>query len=115
MKRTVTIEDRMPEIIETMCDEVREYLEEWLDENHDIDDGEPGLPSLCDSLDCDGRIHEIVDGNVPPYDRVIKDLMYMHGDEIEAVFDDAGFSRDDNWPQGWRAAAIYQTRPSGFW
>jgi hypothetical protein len=35
--------------------------------------------------------------------------MYLHGSEVEQAFDDAGIGekKDEDWPMGWHAAAIY--------
>jgi hypothetical protein len=45
--------------------------------------------------------------------------MYLHGTEVEQAFDDAGLgSKDDQWPSGWQAAAIYcyiQQEVSNWW
>ncbi len=51
---------------------------------------------------------DIVDGSVPIYTQEIKDIMYLHGDDVEEAFDNAGIGgKDGKWPMGWQAAAIY--------
>lgn len=105
MKRTVEIEDSLQECVDAAISEVHEALEDYLTSNPDTDE----TPDLGNDLDYGGRIHEIVDGSVPVYTKEIDDIFYLHGREVEQAFDDAGIGekKDEGWPMGWRAAAIY--------
>lgn len=104
-KRTVEIEDNLDEIIETTIDEVKQLLLDYLNDNPDTSE----VPDLYDDLDYSGDIHEIIDGSVPIYTGEIEDLFYLYGNEFEETFDNAGIGdkNNDNWPSGWKAAAIY--------
>lgn len=105
MKRTIEIEDTLQDRVDSAIEDVNTKLETYLKDNPDTDD----LPCLNNDLDYSGAIHEIVDGSVPIYTGEINDTFFLHGDEIEQAFDDAGIgSKDDkDWPMGWKAAAIY--------
>ena len=104
MKRNVDIDDTLQERVDGACQEVEDYLLEYLAENPDLDE----LPCLRNDLDYAGSIHEIVDGSVPIYTQEIIDIFYLHGQDVEQAFDDAGLgSKDDDWPMGWREAAVY--------
>lgn len=99
--------DNMPKvkIVDGAIEEVKDELLDYLKENPDTDE----LPDLGNDLDYSGRIHEIVDGSVPIYTKEIEDIMYLHGNDVEQAFDDAGIGdkSSDGWPSGWKAAAIY--------
>jgi len=104
-KRTVEIDDTLQDCVDGAIESVKDALIEYLDNNTGTDE----TPELVDDLDYSGTIHEIVDGAVPIYTSEINDIFYLHGDDIEQAFDDAGIgSKDDKgWPMGWKAAAIY--------
>lgn len=108
MQRTITINDTLPGIIGSLQSDVADLLREWLDDNADRDT-EPDTPCLHSDLDYSGRVHGLVDGAVPIYTGEQRDLWYLYGDEFEAAFDDAGIGNksDDDWPMGWKPAAIY--------
>lgn len=120
MKKTIEIEDNLQEIVDMTIGEVKDELLNWLKENHDCnyeknDAGEwegcePEAPDMGNDLDYSGRIHEIIDGSVPIYTHEITDIFYLHGDDVEQAFDDAGIGEKkdgDGWPMGWKAAAVY--------
>jgi hypothetical protein len=104
MKRTIEIEDTLQDCVDNAIDSVRDEIVSYLDQNPDTDES----PEWND-LDYSGAMHEIIDGSVPIYTAEINDIFYLHGDEVEQAFDDAGIgSKDDKgWPMGWKAAAIY--------
>lgn len=104
-KRTVEIDDTLQDCVDEAIESVKNELIEYLDQNQDTDEA----PDLYDDLDYSGAIHQIIDGSVPIYTADINDIFYLHGDDVEAAFDDAGIgSKDDKgWPMGWKAAAIY--------
>lgn len=102
--RSYEIDDTLQDCVDSAIEEVKQELLDHLKENPDTDE----LPDIGNDLDYSGRIHEIVDVSVPIYTQEIKDIMYLHGDDVEQAFDDAGIgSKDDKWPAGWQAAAIY--------
>lgn len=99
--KTVEIEDNLDDIIEGVKDEVKDLAIEWIKDN-----GEK--PDLFNNLDYDGSFHDIVDSAVPVYTSEINDLFYLYGDDFEEAFDNVGIGdKDDSWPNGWKAAAIY--------
>ena len=104
MKRTIEIDDTLSEIVDSAIADVRQELENYLQEN------EPDkVPCISNDLNYSGAIHEIVDSAVPIYTKQIDDLFYLYGAEFEEAFDNAGIGskEDSGWPMGWRPAAIY--------
>jgi len=101
MKRTIEMDDDLQEWVDSAIDELKDLLTGYLDENPDIDD----LPCLSNDLDYSGAFHEIVDGCVPIYTQDIEDAFYLHGDELEEAYENAGIGNknEDNW----KGAAIY--------
>ena len=104
-KQTVEIDDTLQGCVDSAIESVKDELVSYLDQNPDTDE----TPDLGNALDYSGTIHEIIDGSVPIYTSEIRDIFYLHGDEVEEAFNDAGIgSKDDKgWPMGWKAAAIY--------
>jgi hypothetical protein len=107
MKRKIEIEDTLQDCVDGAIESVKDALESYLADNPDTDE----TPCISNDLDYSGTIHEIIDGAVPVYTSEIRDIFYLHGDEVEQAFDDAGIGekRDgqDGFPCGWKAAAIY--------
>jgi len=99
--RTIEIEDNLDEIIKSVKDDVNTEIENYIKENED-------KPDFSD-LDYSGVIHEIIDSAVPIYTYEINNLFFLYGNEIEQAFENAGIGEknDDDWPSGWKAAAIY--------
>lgn len=104
-KRTVEIDDTLQDCVDEAIEGVEAELRSYLEQNPDTEE----TPDLGNDLDYSGAVHEIVDGAVPIYTAEIEGLFYLHGDEIEQAFDDAGIGSKENehWPMGWKAAAIY--------
>jgi hypothetical protein len=101
MKRTIEIEDTLDEIIDSVKEDVKNLAIEWIKDNDE-------KPDLYNDLDYNGSFHEIVDGAVPVYTYEINNLFYLYGDEFVQAFDNAGIGdKNDEWPSGWKAAAIY--------
>jgi len=97
--RNIQVEDTLPDRVEVAISEVKEELIKYLNEN------EPdSCPDLND-LDCSGAIHEIVDGCVPIYTHEINTAWYLHGQEIEAAYENAGVGNNPRENDG--MAAIY--------
>ncbi len=105
MKRTIEIEDTLQDCVDSAIEETKTLLTDYLADNPDTD----SLPCLNNDLDYSGSFHEIIDGSVPVYTSEINDIFYLHGDEVERAFDNAGIGEknDSGWPCGWKAAAIY--------
>src|SRR3990167_10758212 len=104
MKRQIEIDDTLQDCVDGAIGSVKEELLSYLDANPDTDE----TPDLGNDLDYSGAIHEIVDGAVPIYTQEIADIMYMHGDDVEQAFDNAGIGEKEDgagWPMGWKAAA----------
>ncbi len=105
-KRTVEIDDTLQGCVDSAIESVKDALIEYLDQNPDTDE----TPDMGNDLDYSGTIHEIIDGSVPIYTAEIRDIFYLHGDDVEQAFDDAGFGEKKDgpgWPMGWKAAAVY--------
>jgi hypothetical protein len=104
-KRMVEIDDTLQDCVDSAIEEVKAELLSHLEQNPDTDE----LPDLGNDLDYSGAIHQIIDGSVPVYTADINDIMYLHGNDVERAFDDAGIGEkdDEHWPMGWKAAAIY--------
>lgn len=104
-KRTVEIDDTLQDCVDSAIESVEQELRSFLEQNPDTDE----TPDMGNDLDYSGAIHEIVDGSVPVYTSEINDIFYLHGDDVEQAFDDAGIGtkEDKGWPMGWKAAAIY--------
>ena len=105
MKKTVEINDTLQERVDSAIADVEAELRSYLDQNPDTAE----TPDLGNDLDYSGAIHEIVDPSVPIYTSEINDIFYLHGNDIEAAFDDAGIGEktDKGWPSGWKPAAVY--------
>lgn len=105
MKITVEINDTLQERVDGAIEEVKAELLNYLKTNPDTNK----TPCLNNDLDYSGAIHDIIDGSVPIYTKEINDIFYLHGSDVESAFDDAGIGEknDQNWPNGWKAAAIY--------
>lgn len=105
MKRTIEIDDTLQDRVAFAIADVRELLITYLANNPDVTE----TPCLHNDLDYDGSVHEIVDLSVPVYHHEIDTMFFLHGNRIENAFENAGFgSKDDEqWPNGWKAAAVY--------
>ena len=108
MSNTVTLTDKLPELIKSAVDEVEILLGEYWEDC----DGEE-FPCLNNNLDCDGRVHQIVDGTVPIYTHELDALEYFHGRSgRERLDEEFGPSKEEagkeGWPMGKFPAAVYQ-------
>lgn len=99
-KRTIEIEDTLQERVDSAIEDVKNELLRYCEDN------EPDkLPDLGNDLDYSGAIHEIVDGSVPIYTKEINDTWYLHGNELEEAYENAGVG--DNPKENNGLAAIY--------
>jgi len=115
MERMIKIDDTLQECVDNAIEQVEELAGEWMKDNPDS-----GIPDLYNDLDYSGGVHEIVDSCTPIYDSEIDAIFYLHGNLVEAAFDDAGIGEksNDGWPCGWKAGAIYcyiESQVSEWW
>lgn len=85
-KRTVEMEDNLPDRVDSAIDDVKQELLNYLEQNPDTDE----VPCLNNDLDYSGTIHEIVDGTVPIYTKEIDDTYYLYGRELDEAYENAG-------------------------
>lgn len=107
MKRTITINDNLAEIMKRAINNTENVLSQYIEQNPSkiSTGGKINVPCLDTDLDYDGTIHQIVDQAVPIYDQEIKDLWYLYEKEFEKAYDNAGIG--DREQTNWRGAAIY--------
>jgi hypothetical protein len=103
MKKTIEVNDTLQERVNSAIADVKDLLAQYLKDNTPDE-----LPGMGNDLDYSGSVHEIIGSSVPVYTHEIDTIMYLHGNEVEQAFEDSGIgSKDDKWPCGWKAAAIY--------
>lgn len=100
-KRTIEIDDVLPDCVDSAIQEVERELREYLADNPDCDE----TPCLHNDLDYSGAIHEIVDGAVPIYTAQIEAAWFLHGRELEEAYGNAGGG--ENLRENNGMAAIY--------
>jgi hypothetical protein len=103
MNRTVEIEDTLQERVESACDDVKDLLIQYLDENPDTDD----VPCINNDLDYSGSVHEIVDGSVPIYTGEIEDTWYLYSRRLEEAYENAGVGSNPRENDGMVAIYFY--------
>lgn len=101
---------KLEEIIGIAQGELKEYFFEYCEEEGLTN--EHNAPCLFNDLNYNGRVHEIIDSSVPIWDSEIKDIFYLSGlgEETEEEFEfqfGVESKTDKEWPNGWKAAAIY--------
>jgi hypothetical protein len=101
-KRTIEVDDVLPDCVETAIDYVNDLLRDY------IKDNEPdAVPCLSNDLDYDGRVHEIVDGAVPIYDGQIEAAWFLHGRDLEEAYENAGVGENPRENGGMAAIHYY--------
>lgn len=98
-KRTIEIDDVLPDRVASAIEDVERELRERLVEN------KPEKIPLLGDLDYSGSIHEIVDGAVPVYTRDIEAAWFLHGRDLEEAYENACVG--DNPREGGGTAGIY--------
>ena len=93
MKKTIDIEDKLPERAKLAKQEVAKLFERYMQENKPT-----CFPDLCD-LDKAGEVHEIVDSCVPIYTWDIKVAWFLHESEIITALDNEGLLEEDGNPR----------------
>lgn len=99
-KRTIEIDDVLPDRVASAIESVEEELRDYIKENQP-----DAVPCLSNDLDCDGSIHDIVDGAVPIYTRDIEAAWFLHGPKLEEAYENAGVGENPRENNG--MAAIY--------
>jgi len=99
MKKTVDIEDSLDGRVEMAIEEVKNFLLE------DLDSNDPNSCPSISNLDFSGRIHEIIDGSVPVYYSEIRDIWYLHSEELEEAYEESGIGSNSRENDG--MTAIY--------
>ena len=108
--RTVEIEDVLNSCVETAIDKVKDLLEEYIKEN-DSD----SLPCLNNDLDYSGSVHEIIDGRVPIYTRIIDDTWYLYKSDLIEAYENAGIGSNPMENDGMSAIFCYIEQKVGEW
>jgi hypothetical protein len=62
---------------------------------------------LGNDLDYSGQVHEIVDGSVPIYNKEIEDTWYLHGNQLEEAYENAGVGDNPRENSGMTAIYFY--------
>ena len=101
---TITLDDSLQDCVDGAISEVETAITEWLEDNTDFDPDTDEL-DLSNDLDYSGRVHEIIDGAVPIYTREIETAWFLHGNDLEEAYENAGFG--DNPRQNNGTIAIY--------
>ena len=95
------------DILSQLEKDIRQAVREYLDF---VGDDVPSADELWDQVDNNSPIFDLIDQAVPIWTKDQNDLFWAFGDEIESAFDDvygAEAKKDDGWPMGWKAAALF--------
>lgn len=98
MKITVEMEDHLSTCVEKAIDMVRDELISYMKENNVKE-------CTIEDANFNGAIHEIIDSCVPIYRKIIKDIWYLHEDDLTNAYLNAGIG--ENPLENGGAAAIY--------
>ena len=85
MKRTVEIDDNLDGIVDNAIEEVKTLISTYLEENPEAE-----WKEVSDRLNYDGGVDEIIDSSVPVYTGEIKGLWFLHSNEFEEAYENAG-------------------------
>jgi hypothetical protein len=110
-KRTIEIEDVLPECVESAIEDVEALLREYVSRVP----YRTSVPDLGNDLDCHGRVHEIVDGAVPIYTRDIEAAWFLHGRELEQAYENAGVGSNPRENDGMAAIYYYISEAVAAW
>ena len=110
MKRMVEIEDVLDSCVESAIESVKDLLEEYVKEN-DSD----SLPCLNNDLDYSGSVHEVIDGCVPIYTRIIEDTWYLYKSDLIEAYENAGIGSNPMENDGMSAIFCYIQQKVGEW
>ena len=101
-RRTVEIDDTLPDRVASAIEDVKEELLRYCAENEPT-----SFPCLNNDLDYSGSIHEIIDSSVPIYTKEIEDAWYLHGRELEQAYENAGIGENPRENDGMVAIYCY--------
>lgn len=110
-KRTIEIEDVLPECVESAIEDVETLLREYVSRVP----YRTSVPDLGNELDCHGLVHEIVDGAVPIYTRDIEAVWFLHGRELEQAYENAGVGSNPRENDGMAAIYYYISEAVAVW
>ena len=105
-KRTIIIDDKLPDMVEGIKAALEEMLTEYLEERKPA-----RLPDLSNDLDYAGVVHEMIESWIPVYTYELHDIYYLHGAEIQDVVDiwdrDCGPDSHEIQLDTWRMRGVY--------
>ena len=110
MKRTVEINDNIPEILSALKADTQWELKKWLHDNmkqQAIDGDNIDTPCLSNDLDYSGSIHDLIDGAVPVYYHEIDGLWYLYKNDFIEAYEGAGIGDDPTENSGMTAIYCY--------
>ena len=99
-KVTVEMDDTLDELVESVEADVLQDFMDYLEENPELED----FDDYYQDRGCD-VVHEIVDSATPIYNKEIDDLYYLHGNEFDEAYENAGIG--DGTEDNHKAITIY--------
>ena len=118
MKRTIEINDTLPEILSALQTDVRWVLKCWIHDNakDEVLAGENiDTPCMSHDLDDSGAIHELIDGAVPVYYSEIDGLWYLYKSEFLEAYEGMGIGEDPTENNGMAAIYCYLQQEISNW
>ena len=118
MKRTIEINDTLPEILSALQTDVRWVLKCWIHDNvkEEVLAGESiDTPCMSNDLDYSGAIHELIDGAVPVYYSEIDGLWYLYKSEFIEAYEGMGIGEDPTENSGMAAIYCYLEQEISDW
>jgi len=100
VKRIIEIDDTLEELIKSVEEDIQNDFIEYLKENPELDD----FDSYYQNRGVDA-LHEIADDNTPIYDAEIDGLYYLHSEELEESYKNAGIGEGNE--ENHKAITIY--------
>lgn len=110
-KITIEMDDTLQDNVDQAIEEVKDCLNDYLDENPDTDE----LPDFGNNLNYSGRIDEIIDSCTPIYTKEIEDTWYLHSSELEDAYENAGFGDNPRENNGMTAIYCYIQQKVNEW
>ena len=117
-KRTIEINDTLPEILSALQTDVRWILKCWIHDNakDEVLAGETiDTPCMSNDLDYSGAIHELIDGAVPVYYSEIDGLWYLYKSELIEAYEGMGIGEDPTENNGMTAIYCYLQQEISDW
>ena len=110
-KITLELNDTLQEHVDSAIEDVKALLETYLEENPDTDE----TPCLSNNLDYGGEVSQIIDDAVPFRTHEVKTTWFLHGDELEAAYENAGVGENPLDNDGMVAIYYYIEQAVGEW